>query len=153
MFKLEEGIHLIAYVTDKKSGESTTIEDYDYNSKKQFEQELKNNGYKVISILDNRDMFLLDNTDYTRVSQIQKELRQLKKDIEDSKDKYPALYKSYINNYNNLKDVYDKVMKISLTEGYVLKEYKMENLLIFLLMIIKKNYKNLWMNYNQSIEI
>ena len=121
MFKLEEGIHLIAYVTDKKSGESTTIEDYDYNSKKQFEQELKNNGYKVISILDNRDMFLLDNTDYTRVSQIQKELRQLKKDIEDSKDKYPALYKSYINNYNNLKDVYDKVMKISLTEGYVLK--------------------------------
>ena len=121
MFKLEEGIHLIAYVTDKKSGESTTIEDYDYNSKKQFEQELKNNGYKVISILDNRDMFLLDNTNYTRVSQIQKELRQLKKDIEDSKDKYPALYKSYINDYNNLKDVYDKVMKISLTEGYVLK--------------------------------
>ena len=121
MSKLEEGIHLIAYVTDKKSGESTTIEDYDYNSKKQFEQELKNNGYKVISILDNRDMFLLDNTNYTRVSQIQKELRQLKKDIEDSKDKYPALYKSYINDYNNLKDVYDKVMKISLTEGYVLK--------------------------------
>ena len=121
MTKLEEGIHLIAYVTDKKSGESTTIEDYDYNSKKQFEQELKNNGYKVISILDNRDMFLLDNTDYTRVSQIQKELRQLKKDIKDSKDKYPALYKSYINDYNNLKDVYDKVMKISLTEGYVLK--------------------------------
>lgn len=121
MSKLEEGIHLIAYVTDKKSGESTTIEDYDYNSKKQFRQELENNGYKIISILDNRDMFLLDNTNYTRVSQIQKELRQLKKDIEDSKDKYPALHKSYINDYNSLKDIYDKVMKISLTEGYVLK--------------------------------
>lgn len=118
---ITEGIHLIAYVKDKKSGEYTTIEDRDYNSKKDFERELSANGYSNISILDNRDMYLLDNTNYTRVSQLKKDLQQLKKDINDVKDKYPALYKSYVKEYDKLKTIYDNVMKISLTEGYVLK--------------------------------
>lgn len=118
---ITEGIHLIAYVKDKKSGEYSTIEDRDYNSKKDFEKELKANGYSNISILDNRDMYLIDNTDYTRVSQLKKELNNLKKDINDAKDKYPALYKSYVKEYDKLKTIYDNVMKISLTEGYVLK--------------------------------
>ena len=118
---ITEGIHLIAYVKDKKSGEYTTIEDRDYNSKKDFERELRANGYSNISILDNRDMYLIDNTDYTRVSQLKKELDNLKKDINDAKDKYPALYKSYVKEYDKLKTIYDNVMKISLTEGYVLK--------------------------------
>ena len=118
---ITEGIHLIAYVKDKKSGEYSTIEDRDYNSKKDFEKELKANGYSNISILDNRDMYLIDNTDYTRVSQLKKDLQQLKKDINDAKDKYPALYKSYVKEYDKLKTIYDNVMKISLTEGYVLK--------------------------------
>ena len=118
---ITEGIHLIAYVKDKKSGEYSTIEDRDYNSKKDFERELRANGYSNISILDNRDMYLIDNTDYTRVSQLKKELDNLKKDINDAKDKYPALYKSYVKEYDKLKTIYDNVMKISLTEGYVLK--------------------------------
>ena len=118
---ITEGIHLIAYVKDKKSGEYSTIEDRDYNSKKDFEKELKANGYSNISILDNRDMYLIDNTNYTRVSQLKKDLQQLKKDINDAKDKYPALYKSYVKEYDKLKTIYDNVMKISLTEGYVLK--------------------------------
>ena len=119
---ITEGIHLIAYVKDKKSGEYSTIEDRDYNSKKDFERELRANGYSNISILDNRDMYLIDNTDYTRVSQLKKELDNLKKDIKTyDKEKYPFLYKDTLNKYNKLKEVYDNVMKISLTEGYVLK--------------------------------
>lgn len=119
---ITEGIHLIAYVKDKKSGEYTTIEDRDYNSKKDFERELRANGYSNISILDNRDMYLIDNTDYTRVSQLKKELDNLKKDMKIyNKDKYPTTYKDMLDRYNKLKEVYDNVMKISLTEGYVLK--------------------------------
>lgn len=119
---ITEGIHLIAYVKDKKSGEYSTIEDRDYNSKKDFERELRANGYINISILDNRDMYLIDNTDYTRVSQLKKELNNLKKDMKTyDKEKYPFLYKDTLNKYNKLKEVYDNVMKISLTEGYVLK--------------------------------
>jgi hypothetical protein len=119
---ITEGIHLIAYVKDKTSGEYSTIEDRDYNSKKDFERELKANGYSNISILDNRDMYLIDNTNYTRVSQLKKELNNLKKDIKTyDKEKYPFLYKDTLNKYNKLKEVYDNVMKISLTEGYVLK--------------------------------
>lgn len=119
---ITEGIHLIAYVKDKTSGEYSTIEDRDYNSKKDFERELKANGYSNISILDNRDMYLIDNTNYTRVSQLKKELNNLKKDIKTyDKDKYPFLYKDTLDKYNKLKEVYDNVMKISLTEGYVLK--------------------------------
>ena len=38
-----------------------------------------------------------------------------------SKDKYPTIYKDMLDKYNKLKEVYDKVMKIPLTEGYVLK--------------------------------
>lgn len=119
---ITEGIHLIAYVKDKKSGEYSTIEDRDYNSKKDFERELRANGYSNISILDNRDMYLIDNTDYTRVSQLKKELDNLKKDMKIyNKDKYPTTYKDMLDRYNKLKEVYDNVMKISLTEGYVLK--------------------------------
>lgn len=119
---ITEGIHLIAYVKDKKSGEYSTIEDRDYNSKKDFERELRANGYSNISILDNRDMYLIDNTNYTRVSQLKKELDNLKKDMKIyNKDKYPTTYKDMLDRYNKLKEVYDNVMKISLTEGYVLK--------------------------------
>lgn len=120
-FDKNEGIHLVAYVKDKQTGEATTIEDNDYNSKQDFENDLKANGYNNISILDNRDLYLLDNTNYTRVSQLKKDLQQLKKDINDAKDKYPALYKSYVKEYDRLKTIYDNVMKVSLTEGYVLK--------------------------------
>lgn len=119
---ITEGIHLIAYVKDKKSGEYSTIEDRDYNSKKDFERELRANGYSNISILDNRDMYLIDNTNYTRVSQLKKELDNLKKDIQTyDKEKYPFLYKDTVDKYTKLKEIYDNVMKISLTEGYVLK--------------------------------
>lgn len=119
---ITEGIHLIAHVRDKQSGEAVTIEDNDYNSKQQFENDLKSNGYVNISILDNRDLYLMDNSDFTKISQVKKKLRELKRDIEEyDEEKYPFLHKQAVNDYNNLKELYDKAMKVSLTEGYVLK--------------------------------
>ena len=120
---ISEGMHLIAYVKDKNSGEFATIEDSDYNSKQQFENDLKANGYTNISILDNRDLYLIDNSDFTRVSQVREKLRELKKDINEyDEQKYPFLHKQSVDNYNKLKQLYDKVMKISLTEKYTLRE-------------------------------
>lgn len=120
---ISEGMHLIAYVKDKNSGEFATIEDSDYNSKQQFENDLKANGYTNISILDNRDLYLIDNSDFTRVSQVREKLRELKKDINEyDEQKYPSLHKLSVDNYNKLKQLYDKVMKISLTEKYTLRE-------------------------------
>ena len=119
---ITEGIHLIAHVRDKQSGEAVTIEDNDYNSKQQFENDLKSNGYVNISILDNRDLYLMDNSDFTKISQVKKKLRELKRDIEEyDEEKYPSLHKQAVDDYNNLKELYDKAMKVSLTEGYVLK--------------------------------
>ena len=120
---ISEGMHLIAYVKDKNSGEFATIEDSDYSSKQQFENDLKANGYTNISILDNRDLYLIDNSDFTRVSQVREKLRELKKDINEyDEQKYPSLHKLSVDNYNKLKQLYDKVMKISLTEKYTLRE-------------------------------
>ena len=120
---ISEGMHLIAYVKDKNSGEFATIEDSDYNSKQQFENDLKANGYTNISILDNRDLYLIDNSDFTKVSQVKEKLRELKKDINEyDEQKYPSLHKLSVDNYNKLKQLYDKVMKISLTEKYTSRE-------------------------------
>lgn len=120
--KIMEGIHLIAYVRDKQTKLYSTIEDSSYNSKTSFKKDLEANGYDNISILDNRDMFLIDNTNYMRVSQLKNELKKLRDDMKIySKDKYPTIYKDMLDKYNKLKEVYDKVMKIPLTEGYVLK--------------------------------
>ena len=120
--KIMEGIHLIAYVRDKQTKLYSTIEDSSYNTKTSFKKDLEANGYDNISILDNRDMFLIDNTNYMRVSQLKNELKKLRDDMKIySKDKYPTIYKDMLDKYNKLKEVYDKVMKIPLTEGYVLK--------------------------------
>ena len=120
--KIMEGIHLIAYVRNKQTKLYSTIEDSSYNTKASFKKDLEANGYDNISILDNRDMFLIDNTDYTRVSQLKNELKKLRDDMKIyNKDKYPTTYKGMLDKYNKLKEVYDKVMKIPLTEGYVLK--------------------------------
>ena len=120
--KILEGIHLIAYVRDKQTKLYSTIEDSSYNTKTSFKKDLEANGYDNISILDNRDIFLIDNTNYMRVSQLKNELKKLRDDMKIySKDKYPTIYKDMLDKYNKLKEVYDKVMKIPLTEGYVLK--------------------------------
>lgn len=120
--KILEGIHLIAYVRDKQTKLYSAIEDSSYNTKASFKKDLEANGYDNISILDNRDMFLIDNTNYMRVSQLKNELKKLRDDMKIySKDKYPTIYKDMLDKYNKLKEVYDKVMKIPLTEGYVLK--------------------------------
>ena len=120
--KILEGIHLIAYVRDKQTKLYSAIEDSSYNNKTSFKKDLEANGYDNISILDNRDMFLIDNTNYMRVSQLKNELKKLRDDMKIyNKDKYPTIYKGMLDKYNKLKEVYDKVMKIPLTEGYVLK--------------------------------
>lgn len=120
--KIMEGIHLIAYVRNKQTKLYSTIEDSSYNTKASFKKDLEANGYDNISILDNRDMFLIDNTDYTRVSQLKNELKKLRDDMKIyNKDKYPTTYKDMLDKYNKLKEIYDNVMKIPLTEGYVLK--------------------------------
>ena len=74
--KILEGIHLIAYVRDKQTKLYSTIEDSSYNTKTSFKKDLEANGYDNISILDNRDMFLIDNTNYMRVSQLKNELKK-----------------------------------------------------------------------------
>lgn len=120
--KIMEGIHLIAYVRDKQTKLYSAIEDSSYNTKTSFKKDLEANGYDNISILDNRDMFLIDYTNYTRVSQLKNELKKLRDDMKIyDKEKYPSTYKDMLDRYNKLKEVYDKVMKIPLTEGYVLK--------------------------------
>ena len=120
--KIMEGIHLIAYVRNKQTKLYSTIEDSSYNTKASFKKDLEANGYDNISILDNRDMFLIDNTDYTRVSQLKNELKKLRDDMKIyNKDKYPTTYKDMLDKYNKLKEIYDNVIKIPLTEGYVLK--------------------------------
>lgn len=109
--KIEEGIHLYGFVKDE-DGNSRVIEDNDYSSKKSFETDLRANGYTVNRVNDNRDMYILDNSDYRSINEITTKIKQIEKDIKEGialpSDKLVL---------NTLKDILDKAMKISLTEN------------------------------------
>lgn len=116
--KIEEGMQLKAIVKEKTSGDIITIEDSDYPNKQSFKQDLISNGYIVKSITDNQDNYLIDNSNYTKMTQVVKELARLNKEIKNAKENgYNTLLQSYINEYNKLKELYNNAKKISLYEN------------------------------------
>lgn len=114
--RITEGIHLYGYVTDE-DGNSKVIEDSDYPDKKSFENDLRCNGYKVRKIKDNRDMYLVDNSDFVSVDAVKKRIKELQKDIDNG---FSALGQK--NEIAKLKELLDNANKISLTESRKLKE-------------------------------
>lgn len=112
---ITEGIHLIAHVKSLDDNSIKTIEDNDYNSKKSFADDLKANGYSIISINDNRDIYVSENSNYVKLSQLKKQMDFYKKMWDDSKQSDPdsVLFK---DDYDKLKQIYDEAMKQSLTE-------------------------------------
>lgn len=116
-----EGIHLVAYVRVPGESGATMIEDNDYNSKKEFERELRANGYSVLSINDNRDLYLMDRTNYTKMSQLENDVRMYKRWWEESKKRNPDST-TFKDEYERLKALYDEAKKQPLTESAKLSE-------------------------------
>lgn len=116
-----EGIHLTAIVrySNPRPGEPTgymKIEDDDYNSKADFKRDLRSNGYTVRTVWDNRDTYVIDNSDYKGLSDLVHKMSELKSMIENenNKEKYPALYRSYVEELERLTNLYNEVMKVEL---------------------------------------
>lgn len=107
--KLNEGINLTAFVIYKPTGKSQMIQDNDYNSKKAFADDLRANEFIVKSIADNRDLYVIDHTDYKNLNQLKKEMNKYKKYWEDSKSRNPnsTLWK---DDYERLKRLYDEAI-------------------------------------------
>ena len=100
---LKEGIHLIAYVKDKE-GQVIPIEDNDYPSKKAFANDLRANEFTVISIKDDNDLWVLDNTNYPSLRALYEDLLKYKKWAKEN----PNLWQ---DKYNELKELYNKAIK------------------------------------------
>lgn len=110
LHKLNEGINLTAFVIYKPSGKSQMIQDSDYNSKKAFADDLRANEFIVKSIADNRDLYVLDHTDFRNLNELKKEMNKYKSYYEDSKSRNPnsTLWK---DDYEKLKQIYDEAIK------------------------------------------
>lgn len=100
---LKEGIHLVAFVRNKE-GQTKTIEDSDYPSKKAFLNDLKANEFTVISIKNDADLWLLDNSNYSSLNALYKDLSMYRKWAKEN----PNLWQ---DKYNELKELYSKAMK------------------------------------------
>lgn len=100
---LKEGMHLVAFVRNKE-GQTKTIEDSDYPSKKAFLNDLKANEFTVISIKNDADLWLLDNSDYPSLNALYKDLSMYKKWAKEN----PNLWQ---DKYNKLKELYSKAIK------------------------------------------
>lgn len=115
-----EGIQLTAVVrySNLRPGESggyKKIEDNSYNSKKDFKQDLKANGYIVRTIWDNRDEYVMDNSDYKSLNDVSNNIAYYKRELKNmDKDKYPTLIKSYSEKIKELVDLYNNAMKVDL---------------------------------------
>lgn len=109
--KLTEGIHLVAYGKDT-DGNLKTYEDNDYPNKQSFKKDLQANEIKVISVLDNRDLYIMDHSDYSKLSQVEKDLKKYKQWKADS----PKLT-IYDNKIKELEDLLNKAKQVSLTES------------------------------------
>lgn len=99
-----EGIHLTAIVryANPRPGEPRgymKMEDDDYNSKEDFRRDLRNNGYLVRSVSDNRDLYLMDNSNYTSMGGLLRDIKYYKNELKKSKDKYPTLSANYKKSY------------------------------------------------------
>lgn len=100
---LTEGMHLFAFVKDE-DGNNKIIEDNDYPDKKSFENDLRANGYTVRRINDEKDMFIMDNSDYRSLNEVTNKIKQIEKDIKDG----IALPSEKIE-LSNLKELLNKV--------------------------------------------
>ena len=115
MEKLTEGIHLVALVRNPydtaQPNRIFTIEHSDYNSKQQFRNDLKANGYIVKSISDDRDLYVIDNSDYRSLADAERDLRKYKQWQKDTKQHNPdsTLWQSDINKIQELVDEANKI--------------------------------------------
>lgn len=100
---LKEGMHLVAFVRNKE-GQTKTIEDSDYPSKKAFANDLRANEFTVLSIKNDADLWLLDNSDYPSLNALYKDLSMYKEWAKEN----PNLWQ---DKYNKLKELYDKAIK------------------------------------------
>lgn len=107
--KLNEGINLTAFVIYKPTGKSQMIQDNDYNSKKAFADDLRANEFIVKSIADNRDLYVIDHTDYKNLNQLKKEMNKYKRYWEEAQKNNPnsTLWK---DDYERLKRLYDEAI-------------------------------------------
>ena len=89
------------------------IEDSDYSSKSEFARDLRANEYKVLSVNDNRDLYVVDHSDFGNLAQLKKEMLFYKRMWEDAKRDNPdsTLFK---DDYEQLKKIYDEAMNQSL---------------------------------------
>ena len=112
-----EGIHLYGFVRDE-DGNAKVIEYYDYPDKKSFEQDLRGNGYTVRRINDNRDMYIMDHSDYLSVNNVKSEIEKLKQDYKYNKEHgYQTLNIDVKSKIERLEKLLDEANKISLTEN------------------------------------
>lgn len=116
-----EGIHLTAIVrySDPRPGEQPNgykkIEDNSYSSKKDFKRDLKANGYVVRTIWDNRDTYIIDNSDYKSLNDVSNNIAYYKRELKSmDKEKYPTLTKSYKEKIEELIELYNNAMKVNL---------------------------------------
>lgn len=119
--KKAEGMKLAAIVRDKDTGETKYIKDSDYNSKQAFKQDLQANGYIVSKIHDARDAYIIDHSDYRGINDLKKDLKFYEDMLKDAKKNYPSLVKTYEDDYNRVKKLYDEAMNQPLYESKLLE--------------------------------
>ena len=117
---ITEGIHLVAYVRSPYKPGVQAIEDSDYASKTDFAKDLRANEFTVLGVNDNRDLYVVDNSDFGNLAQLKKKMKFYKMMWDDAKKENPesTLFK---DDYERLKKIYDEAMKQPLNENYVLK--------------------------------
>lgn len=117
---ITEGMHLVAYVRSPYKPGVQAIEDSDYASKTDFAKDLRANEFTVLGINDNRDLYVVDNSDFGNLAQLKKKMKFYKMMWDDAKKENPesTLFK---DDYERLKKIYDEAMRQPLNENYVLK--------------------------------
>lgn len=117
---ITEGMHLVAYVRSPYKPGVQAIEDSDYASKTDFAKDLRANEFTVLGINDNRDLYVVDNSDFGNLVQLKKKMKFYKMMWDDAKKENPesTLFK---DDYERLKKIYDEAMRQPLNENYVLK--------------------------------
>lgn len=115
-----EGMHLVAYVRSPYKPGVQAIEDSDYASKTDFAKDLRANEFTVLGVNDNRDLYVVDNSDFGNLAQLKKKMKFYKMMWDDAKKENPesTLFK---DDYERLKKIYDEAMRQPLNENYVLK--------------------------------
>ena len=110
---LNEGLNLTAFMVYKPTGKPQMIQDSDYFSKKDFARDLRANDFIVRRIADNRDLYVLDHSDFVSLTQLKEKMLFYKKMWEDAKKDNPnsTLWK---DDYERLKEVYDEANKVEL---------------------------------------